>query len=99
MRKKYDFTGAKRARDVPHLAKLQAEAAHGKTRIAILIDDAGASATAGSPEASSSSRISETGPETQLEDLIGCTGYQGPARTPEEMDAGIARGAHRRRTP
>jgi uncharacterized protein (DUF4415 family) len=34
-----DFTGAKRAKDVPHLAKLQAEAARGKTRITILIDD------------------------------------------------------------
>lgn len=39
MRKEYDFTEAKRAKDVPHLAKLQAEAARGKTRITILIDD------------------------------------------------------------
>jgi uncharacterized protein (DUF4415 family) len=39
MRKEYDFTGAKRAQDVPHLAKLQAEVARGKTRITILIDD------------------------------------------------------------
>ena len=40
MRKEYDFTGAKRAKDVPHLAKLQAEAAsRGKTRITILLDD------------------------------------------------------------
>jgi uncharacterized protein (DUF4415 family) len=39
MRKEYDFTGAKRAKDVPHLAKLQAEVAGGKTRITILIDD------------------------------------------------------------
>lgn len=39
MRKEYDFTGAKRAKDVAHLAKLQAEAARGKTRITILIDD------------------------------------------------------------
>jgi len=39
MRKEYDFTGAKRAKDVPHLAKLQTEAARGKTRITILIDD------------------------------------------------------------
>jgi uncharacterized protein (DUF4415 family) len=39
MRKEYDFTGAKRAKDVPHLAKLQAEAVRGKTRITILIDD------------------------------------------------------------
>jgi uncharacterized protein (DUF4415 family) len=39
MRKEYDFTGAKRAQDVPHLAKLQAEIAKGKSRITILIDD------------------------------------------------------------
>jgi len=39
MRKEYDFTGAKRAKDVPHLAKLQAEVAKGKTRITIFIDD------------------------------------------------------------
>ena len=39
MRKEYDFSGAKRAKDVPHLAKLQAEAARGKTRITIFIDD------------------------------------------------------------
>ena len=39
MRKEYDFTGAKRAKDVPHLAKLEGEAARGKTRITILIDD------------------------------------------------------------
>jgi uncharacterized protein (DUF4415 family) len=39
MRKEYKFTGAKRAKDVPHLAKLQAEASRGKTRITILIDD------------------------------------------------------------
>jgi uncharacterized protein (DUF4415 family) len=39
MRKEYDFTGAKRAKDVTHLATLQAEVARGKTRITILIDD------------------------------------------------------------
>jgi uncharacterized protein (DUF4415 family) len=39
MRKEYDFTGAKRAKDVPHLAKLQAEGSRGKTRITILLDD------------------------------------------------------------
>ena len=36
-------------------------------------------------------------PETRLEDLIGCTGYRGPARTLQEMDAGIAEGARRSR--
>ncbi len=38
MRKEYDFTHAKRAKDVPHLAALQAEAARSKARITILID-------------------------------------------------------------
>jgi uncharacterized protein (DUF4415 family) len=38
MRKDYDFSKAKRARDVPHLAKLQAEA-KGKTRITIMLDN------------------------------------------------------------
>ncbi len=35
-------------------------------------------------------------PETRLENLIGCTGYRGPARTLEEMEAGIAEGARQR---
>jgi uncharacterized protein (DUF4415 family) len=39
MRKEYDFSGAKRAKDMPHLARLQAERSGGKTRITILIDD------------------------------------------------------------
>ena len=38
MRKEYDFSRAKRANDVPHLAKLQAEL-KGKTRITIWLDD------------------------------------------------------------
>lgn len=29
---------------------------------------------------------------TRIEDVIGCTGYAGPARTLEEMDAAIAAG-------
>jgi len=28
--------------------------------------------------------------QTRLEDVIGCTGYKGPARTIEDMDAAIA---------
>jgi AbrB family looped-hinge helix DNA binding protein len=36
-------------------------------------------------------------PETRLEDLVGCTGYRGPARTLKEMEAGIAEGARRSR--
>jgi uncharacterized protein (DUF4415 family) len=38
MRKEYDFSKAKRAKDVPHLVKLQAEA-KGKTRITIMLDN------------------------------------------------------------
>ena len=38
MRKEYDFSRAKRAKDVPHLARLQAEA-KGKTRITIMLDN------------------------------------------------------------
>lgn len=38
MRNEYDFSKAKRAKDVPHLAKLQAEA-KGKSRITIMIDN------------------------------------------------------------
>jgi len=32
-----------------------------------------------------------------LEHLVGCAGYEGPARSLEEMEAAIARGARRRR--
>jgi uncharacterized protein (DUF4415 family) len=38
MRKEYDFSKGKRAKDVPYLAKLQAEA-RGKTRITIMLDN------------------------------------------------------------
>ena len=38
MREEYDFSKAKRAKDVPHLAKLQA-ASKGKTRITIMLDN------------------------------------------------------------
>lgn len=38
MRSEYDFSKAKRAKDVPHLAKLQAEM-KGKTRITIMLDN------------------------------------------------------------
>jgi uncharacterized protein (DUF4415 family) len=38
MRKEYDFSKARRAKDVPHLARLQAQA-KGKTRITIMLDD------------------------------------------------------------
>lgn len=36
-------------------------------------------------------------PATTLEDLIGCAGYEGPARSLDDMEAGIARGARERR--
>jgi uncharacterized protein (DUF4415 family) len=42
MRKQYDFSpagGAKRAKDVPHLAKLQARAQPNKTRVTMWIDE------------------------------------------------------------
>ena len=39
MRKEYDFSKAKRAKDVPHLAKLQAEMG-GKSRITMRVDNA-----------------------------------------------------------
>lgn len=39
MRKEYDFSGAKRAKDVPHLAQLQAEMA-GKSRVTMRVDNA-----------------------------------------------------------
>ena len=38
-------------------------------------------------------RQAEHLPETTLEDLVGCAGYKGPARSLEEMEAAIARGA------
>ena len=38
MRKQYDFSKARRAKEVPHLARLQAEA-KGKTRITIMLDN------------------------------------------------------------
>ncbi len=38
MRKEYDFSNAKRAKDIPHLAKLQSEE-KGKTRITIMLDN------------------------------------------------------------
>jgi len=38
MSKEYDFSKAKRAKDVPHLSKLQSEE-QGKTRITIMLDN------------------------------------------------------------
>lgn len=38
MRKQYDFSKARKARSVPHLARLQTEA-KGKTRITIMLDN------------------------------------------------------------
>lgn len=38
MRDEYDFSEGKRAREVPHLAKLQAET-KGKSRITIMLDN------------------------------------------------------------
>jgi len=38
MREEYDFSNAKRAKDIPHLSKLQSEDT-GKTRITIMLDN------------------------------------------------------------
>ena len=38
MRKEYDLSNAKRAKDIPHLVKLQA-GAKGKSRITIMLDN------------------------------------------------------------
>jgi uncharacterized protein (DUF4415 family) len=38
MRKEYDFSNGKRAKDVPHLARLQAETSAGKIRITTYLD-------------------------------------------------------------
>ena len=38
MRDEYDFSSAKRAKDIPHLAKLQEEMS-GKSRITIMLDN------------------------------------------------------------
>jgi len=54
MRKEYDFSRAKRAGDVPHLAKLQAEAA-GKTRITMRVDNSVLAAFKARAEASGGS--------------------------------------------
>ena len=54
MRKEYDFTNAKRAKDVPILAKLQAEMA-GKTRITIRVNNAVLNAFKARAEASGGS--------------------------------------------
>lgn len=42
-------------------------------------------------------RQAEQLPETTLEELAGCTGYRGPARSLEDMEAAIARGARESR--
>ena len=38
MRKEYDFSNAARAKETPHLARLQAESTKGKTRITTYLD-------------------------------------------------------------
>jgi uncharacterized protein (DUF4415 family) len=54
MRKEYDFSDAKRTKDVPHLVKLQAEMT-GKTRITMRVDNAVLSAFKARAEASGGS--------------------------------------------
>lgn len=36
-------------------------------------------------------------PETTLEDLVGCTEYKGPARSLDEMEAGVGEGTRKPR--
>jgi hypothetical protein len=36
-------------------------------------------------------------PEMTLDEILGCTGYRGPARSLEEMEEAIEREAHERR--
>ena len=38
-------------------------------------------------------RLADAAPETTLDELLGCTGYQGPRRSLEDMEAAIARGS------
>ncbi len=38
-------------------------------------------------------RVADAAPETTLDELFGCTGYQGPRRSLEDMEAAIAKGA------
>ncbi len=42
-------------------------------------------------------RLHQTGKATTLDDLFGCSGYVGPRRSLEEMEAAIARGARQAR--
>ena len=55
MRKEYDFSRAKRAAVVPHLVKLQAEAAGSKTRITMRVDNSVLAAFKARAEASGGS--------------------------------------------
>ncbi len=40
-------------------------------------------------------RLAKTLPPAELEDLVGSTGYRGPARSLDDMEAAIVRGARR----
>ncbi len=42
-------------------------------------------------------RLATAVPETTLDELFGCTGYQGSPRSLEEMEAAIAKGARESR--
>ena len=42
-------------------------------------------------------RLADAAPETTLEELFGCTGYEGPRRSLEDMEAAIAKGARESR--
>ncbi len=42
-------------------------------------------------------RLADTAPETTLEELFGCTGYDGPQQSLGDMEAAIAKGARESR--
>ncbi len=42
-------------------------------------------------------RLADAAPETTLDELFGCTGYQGPRRSLEDMEAAITKGARESR--
>ncbi len=42
-------------------------------------------------------RLADAAPDTTLDELFGCTGYQGPRRSLEDMEAAIVKGARESR--
>ena len=78
MKAEYDFSKAKRAKDVPHLAKLQAATTKGKTRITMYLDDAVLKAFRSQAEAEGK------GYQTLINDALRSTLSQGSEQITEE---------------